>query len=116
MLAIDDQLDGGGNGGTLNSSFNGAPPPPVVDIAVNRYGKVNARTGIATISGNYTCTNAGFIEVFGDARQNAGRFTILGSFYFFDTSTCDGAQHSWTAQVYPQSGKFAGGKAMMEDA
>lgn len=112
ILAIDDQFDGGGNGGTLNISFNGSPPPPTVDLTVNRYGKVNARTGIATITGTYTCTNGDFLEMYGDARQEAGRFTILGSFYILEFGTCDGTAHSWTADVYPITSKFAGGKAL----
>src|ERR1700752_464596 len=32
VLAIDDQFDGGGNGGNLSISFNEIPPPPTVDI------------------------------------------------------------------------------------
>ncbi len=112
VLAIDDQFDGGGNGGSLSISFNEAPPPPTVDITVNRFGTFNAHTGVAAISGTYTCTNGDFIEVFVDARQNVGRFfTILGSGGFFDFGTCDGASHAWAADVVPQTGKFAGGKA-----
>lgn len=112
VLAIDDQSDGGGNGGLLSISFNEIPPPPTVDITVNPYGTVNARTGIATISGTYTCTNGDFIDVFVDARQNVGRFTIFGSGGFFDFGTCDGASHTWSADVFPQNGKFAGGKTL----
>jgi hypothetical protein len=51
VLAIDDQFDGSGNGGSLNISFNEAPPPPTVDITVDPFGKVNARTGVATTPG-----------------------------------------------------------------
>jgi len=112
VLAIDDQFDGGGNGGSLSISFNEAPPPPTVDITVNRFGRVNARTGVATISGTYTCTNGDFIDVFVDARQNVGRFAILGSGGFFDFGTCDGSPHTWAADVFPQNGKFAGGKTI----
>jgi hypothetical protein len=112
VLAIDDQNDGGGNGGSLNISFNAAPPPPTVDITVNRFGKVKPKTGVATISGTYTCTDGDFIDVFGDARQRAGRVFILGSFEFFDVGTCDGTQHTWTADVFPDNGRFVGGKAM----
>jgi hypothetical protein len=112
VLAIDDQFDGGGNGGLLNISFNEVQSP-TLDITVNRFGTVDARTGVATISGTYTCTNGDFIEVFGDARQNVGRVTtIRGSFFFFDSGTCDEAPHSWSADVFPESGKFAGGKTM----
>jgi len=112
VLAFDYQGDGGGNGGSLSISFNETPPPPTVDITVNRFGQVNARTGVATISGTYTCTNGDFIDVFGDARQNVGRFTISGFFGFFEFGTCDGAPHTWVADVFPQNGKFAGGKTM----
>lgn len=112
VLAIDDQFDGGGNGGSLNISFNEAPPPPTVDITVDRFGKVNARTGVATISGTYTCDNGDFIDVFVEARQNVGRFTVLGFGEFFDFGTCDGASRTWSADVFPDNGKFAGGKTL----
>jgi len=116
VLAIDDQLDGGGNGGELTISFNEftLPPTPVVeDLTVNRFGSVDAKTGIATISGSYTCSNGDFISMSTNARQNVGRlFTIVGDGSFSDTGTCDGLPHPWSADVVPQSGKFAGGKAM----
>lgn len=112
VLAIDDQFDGGGNGGLLNISFNEIPPPPTVELTVNPYGRVNARTGVATISGTYTCSGGDFIDVFGDVRQNVGRFTISGSFGFFDFGTCDGQPQLWTAEVFPFNGKFAGGKTL----
>jgi hypothetical protein len=112
VLAIDDQFDGGGNGGTLNISFNEAPPPPTVDIVVDPVGRVDARTGVAFLTGTYTCSNADFIDVFGDVSQAVGRFVIRGSFSFFDVGTCDGEPHSWSATVFPENGKFAGGKAM----
>jgi hypothetical protein len=112
VLAIDDQLDGGGNGGTLRISFNEAPPPPAVDITVDPVGTFDARTGFATITGTYVCTNGDFIDVFGEARQGVGRFTIVGFFEFFDVDTCDGTTRSWSADVVPENGRFAGGKAM----
>jgi len=115
VLAFDDQGDGGGNGGSLHISFTQAPPPPTVDIKVNRYGTVNAHTGIATISGTYTCSNGNSLEAFIDARQKVGsgrNAIIFGSGSFFDSGTCDGAPHAWSAAVVPDSGKFAGGKSM----
>jgi hypothetical protein len=112
ILAIDDQLDGAGNGGQLTIGFSATPPPPTVEITVDRYGKVSPRTGVATISGTYTCTNGDFFEVYGDARQDAGRFTVSGSFGFVEYGTCDGATRTWSASVVPQGGKFAGGKAL----
>jgi hypothetical protein len=112
VLAIDDQLDGAGNGGTLRISFNETPPPPTVDITVDPVGAFDARTGFATITGTYVCTNGDFIDVFGDAQQAAGRFTVVASFEFFAVDTCDGTTRSWSAVVIPENGRFAGGKAM----
>jgi hypothetical protein len=112
ILAIDDQNDGGGNGGSLNISFNAAPPPPTVSISVNPRGTVNTRTGVAHVTGTYTCTNGDFIDLFINAQQNVGRFSVLGSGEFFDSGTCDGTTQPWSADIIPQNGKFAGGKAI----
>jgi len=113
VLAIDDQLDGAGNGGLLNISFSPAPPPPTVDVTVAARGTFNAQTGVATLHGTYTCTNADFIDIFGDVSQPVGRVsTVRGFFEIFDEGTCDGSSHAWTADVSPESGKFAGGKAI----
>lgn len=112
VLAIDDQQDGAGNGGNLSISFTELPPAPTLEISVNRYGKFNAHTGTATISGTYTCTGGDFIDVFVEARQPVGRFVVVGTGEFIDFSTCDGAPHTWAAEVYPENSKFAGGKAM----
>lgn len=113
VLAIDDQYDGGGNGGTLSMAFNEIPPPPKVNISVSRFGTVDARTGVATISGTYTCSNGDSLSVSVDARQNVGRLlTISGFGSFNELGTCDGAPHAWSADVVPQSGKFAGGKSL----
>lgn len=111
VLAIDDQFDEAGNGGRLNISFN-ASAAPTLDITVDRSGTVD-KSGVAHISGTYTCTDAEFLEVFGDVTQSVGRlFSIRGSFGFFNEGTCDGEPHAWGADVFPQNGKFAGGKAV----
>jgi hypothetical protein len=113
ILAIDDQQNGDGlNGGTLNLSMYEIVSPTIDTFTVNRYGTVNTRTGVATISGTYSCSNADFMDVFVDARQPVGRFMILGTGEFFDFNTCDGTTHTWSAQVFPENGKFAGGKTM----
>jgi hypothetical protein len=114
VLAFDDQLDGGGNGGTLRIAFTETPFPHV-DITVNPNGTVNARTGIATISGTYTCADGEFIQASGTARQSVGRVaTITGVILFSEVGTCDGEPHSWSAEVLPQSGEFRGGKVLAE--
>ena len=113
ILAIDDQLNGDGlNGGTLNLSMYQIVSPTIDTFTVNRYGKVNTRTGVATISGTYSCNHSDFMDVFVNARQPVGRFMILGSGEFFDFNTCDGTTHTWSAQIFPENGKFAGGKTL----
>ncbi len=101
VLAIDDQQDGTGNGGALNISFNAAPPPPTVDLTVAPRGTVNAKTGIATLHGTYTCTDADSIDIFGNVTQPVGRFAIDGSFETFDVGTCDGSSHSMECRRVP---------------
>src|SRR5262245_24176465 len=73
VLAIDDQFDGSGNGGSLNISFNETPPPPTFEVALNRFGKVDIHTGIATVSGTYTCSNGDLVDIFINANQKIGR-------------------------------------------
>ena len=112
LLAIDDQFDGIGNGGTLRIAVAPAPPPPTIDLTVDPVGHVDQRTGVARLSGTFSCTDAEFLDVFGDLKQAVGRFVVRGSFGFFaDGADCDGAAHPWSATVTPDNGKFAGGKA-----
>ena len=111
VLAIDDQSDGAGNGALLDISFNEAPPPPTVDVTVASRGTVDTRTGVARLTGTYTCSNADSIEIFGDVTQPVGRFAIRGFFDIFEVGTCDGTPQAWSADVFPDNGKFAGGKA-----
>ena len=66
----------------------------------------------AHLTGTYTCADADFIDVFGEVSQMVGRFVIPWFFSFFDVGTCDGTPHSWSATVFSENGKFAGGKAM----
>jgi hypothetical protein len=113
VIAFDDQGDGGGNGGTLRISLTDAPPPPAVAVSVDPAGYVNGRTGIATISGTVTCSNAEFVDVFTELTQRVGRrATVLGFGGFFaDGSICDGTPHAWASEVVPDGGAFAGGSS-----
>jgi Family of unknown function (DUF6299) len=113
LLIFDDQLDGSGNGGTLSLNVDVTPPPPDVTLTVNRAGGFNAKDGTAIVSGTASCTgdHVDFFEVDGNMRQNVGRFAITGS--FFAELVCDGATHDWSAIVYPDNGKFGGGRAQV---
>jgi len=111
ILAFDDQLDGSGNGGTLQIVVDQAPPPPEVDVTVNPTGTFNATTGSATISGTVTCTGEAdfaFLDV--QVRQRIGRFVVEG---FGSTDfPCDGATHPWSVEVFPSNGLFKGGQTV----
>jgi hypothetical protein len=110
VLAVDEQLDGV-NGGTLRISFNEPPPPTTVDIAVDPVATFNGRTGVATVTGTYSCSNGSFINVLGEAQQNVASSTVVATFRFFEAGTCDGTTRSWAALADPESGSFVGGEA-----
>jgi hypothetical protein len=109
ILAFDDQLDGAGNGGTLEITVDTAPPPPAVDITVDEVAHFNATTGSATVTGTVTCIGEAFdtfIEV--DMRQRVGRLIISG---FGGTGfSCDGTTQDWSVEVFPDNGLFKGGQ------
>ncbi|MEV0284435.1 DUF6299 family protein [Kribbella sp. NPDC050820] len=110
VLIFDDQFDGGGNGGTLNLTIDVLPPPPTVDITVHPVASFNSRTGSATVSGTATCTGEpDFTLVETTLTQQAGRFTVRGS--GVSNLLCDGTPRSWSLEILPDGGKFAGGKA-----
>jgi len=113
ILAIDDQQNGDGlNGGSLSISFSSVATPTLDAFTVNRTGTVNTKTGVATISGTFACSGGDFLEVDVEASQPVGRFTIRGFGSFVADGVCDGTSRPWRADVVPDNGKFAGGKAM----
>jgi hypothetical protein len=112
VLVFDDQLDGSGHGGNLNVAFSAIPPPPTLDISVDRFGRFDSKAGTAILSGSYVCTDADFIDVAVAARQSVGRFFISGSGGFSDFGTCDGVPHVWSAEVFPEQGLFKGGRTL----
>lgn len=112
IQVFDDQLDGAGNGGSLQLAVADTPPPPGVDVTINPKGTFNSKTGTATVSGTYSCTNAQFLDLFVQARQRVGRGFVDGFGEMFSEGTCDGATRTWTAEIFPDGGKFAGGKSI----
>jgi len=120
ILAFDDQSDGVGTGGMLNISITlGAadPPPPAVTLSVDRFGTVNARTGVVTISGTYSCVDADSFFLYPNVWQDVGVFFTIGFVDLQFEGTCDGGTHTWSGDVYPLldeplSRKFVGGKAL----
>jgi hypothetical protein len=50
--------------------------------------------------------------MFGSVRQPVGRFEVIG--FFSTVVTCDDTTQAWTAQVVPDNGRFAGGRATVD--
>lgn len=110
ILVIDDQADGGGNGGTMQLTVDVAPPPPALDVTVNPTARFDAKTGSAILSGTIMCgadAEFAFLEV--QLTQRVGRLLIRG---FGGTDvTCDGTTRAWTVEVFSDNGLFKGGKS-----
>jgi hypothetical protein len=113
VMAFDDQLDGTGHGGTLRISFSQGPPAPTASVTIERVGRVNTRTGNATIRGTYTCTNADWITISTSVGQDvAPGVTVWASGVVFHApGTCDGVAHPWSAKLDPDLGKLRAGSA-----
>lgn len=111
IIVIDDQLDGTGNGGTMELVVEVAPPAPSMDVTVNPRASFT-RDGNALLSGTVTCSSEAPLEfafVESELTQQVGRLKIVG-FGGFE-ATCDGATRPWTMEVSGFNGTFRGGKA-----
>jgi hypothetical protein len=97
-------------GGQLSIEVTESAPPPTVSMVVNEVGRVNTRTGEATLSGTYTCEGeAEFVILQGTLSQRQGDVHVTGDFLQEDLKC--GGTFDWTAQVVPQNGKFTKGLA-----
>ncbi len=109
LLVIDDQFDGGGNGGNLELTIADVPPPPEIDVTVSPRGQFT-RTGSAIINGTLTCVGeAEFAFLEAELTQTVGRFKITG---FNGTElACDGTTRPWSLEIEAFNGTFKGGRA-----
>ncbi|HET9140300.1 DUF6299 family protein [Actinophytocola sp.] len=98
-------------GGQLTIEVTEAELPPTVSMTVNDVGRVNPRTGTATVSGTYECIGtAEFTVVQGQLQQEQrGGVQVSGSFDVPDLAC--GGKFKWSAEVTPESGKFKPGLA-----
>lgn len=107
VLVIDPQLDGGGNGGTLSIAVSDYQLPEIT-LSVDREGQVERRSGVATITGNYTCSAGASFDGFVVVSQGAGRRAVEGESAL--VGVCDGTPQHWSVAVTPVSGAFERGK------
>jgi hypothetical protein len=84
-----------------------------VDVSVNLgltvdpSGSVDAKTGVATISGTVTCSEPVSGTVDGFIEQRIGRTILRG--FFFTGIECDGVTN-WQVEVVADNGLFVGGR------
>ena len=96
-------------GGTTTVVLDEARPP-TIELTVDPIGQFDPKTGSATISGDYRCSDAIAGFAFGSLTQSVGRFEIVG---FLETELpCDGETRDWSAVATSDNGRFAGGKAI----
>jgi hypothetical protein len=110
-ILVFDYEPGGANGGPVDIVMEGTPPPPTIDLVVDRFGSFDARTGAATVRGTLTCTGGGsktFVDV--NLRQTVGRLILHGSGSTGEFQ-CDGTHEPWSAVVIAENGLFKGGRA-----
>lgn len=112
LLAFDD-TPGPPNGGTLQINVSEVQGVSQAAVTVNPTGVVNAKTGVITVSGTFTCANADFTFIDVTVTQRVGRFTITG-FDEIAADPCDGQPHPWSADMTAFNGTFAGGKASVD--
>jgi hypothetical protein len=97
-------------GGQLVIQVTESGPVPKVSMTVDEVGRVNGRTGTATISGTYTCVGAAdFTLLQGRLSQEQDQGNVVGDFEQLELA-CGGTVE-WSAEIVPQSGKFKRGLA-----
>jgi hypothetical protein len=87
--------------------------PLVVSLTVDPEAALDAKTGLATVTGTIMCSQpAAFAEVDVRLSQAIGRFIIRG--FGFAEPTCTPAPSAWSADVVADNGSFSGGRATVD--
>ena len=94
----------GGNGGELHFSVS----TPGVDLKVDRFGRFDPRTGVATLTGTLICPSGTTATISGDLSQ---RSTFASTGQNPIEVACNGAAQPWSFAFTPLDGKFKGGPA-----
>ena len=94
----------GGSGGELHFSVS----TPGVEIKVDRFGRFDPKTGVATATGTFTCPSGLLGQISGELSQRAA-FASTGANPI--DVPCNGAAQQWSIAFTPFAGKFTGGPA-----
>jgi hypothetical protein len=96
----------GGTGGTLHLSVE----TPGVGIKVDRFGRFDPKTGVATVTGTFTCPNtSGLVGSIGGELSQRANDRVVGP--NIDNISCTGATQPWSMTFTPSGGNFTGGPA-----
>lgn len=112
-ILVFDHAPGEGNGGNLQFSITDQSLAPTLSVTIDPVGYAS-KTGAATITGTFACTDAP--AVFGSLTltQQVGRIKITGySDPFAPMTPCDGETHPFAQTITSPNGRFAGGKAVL---
>lgn len=102
-------IDGAANGGQLDVTLDVAPPPIELALTVDSSGKVNPKTGEATITGTVMCSTAtSDAAVDAELREPMGRFTIRG--FGGSGMACGPEPVAWSMVVVGDNGRFGPGR------
>jgi hypothetical protein len=112
VLAIDDQEDGAGNGGTLVISFSEVVPIEMT-VTIDSTGRLNRQTNEVTVSGTLTCNQSLGVELSVRVRQRAGRLIINGDGFSF-VECDDSGPFAWEVVTEEADGIFVSGKATVQ--
>ena len=97
-------------GGQLAIEVTETDPVPTISMTVDDAGSVDKATGVATISGTYTCDGtADFVVLQGSLQQEQGDVQVSGD--FVQENLACGGTFDWSAEVTAESGGFKRGLA-----
>ena len=94
----------GGSGGELHLTVD----TPGVDLKVDRFGRFDPKTGVATLAGTLICPSGTTASVSGELSQ---RTTSASTGQNPIVVPCNGAAQPWSIAFTPLDGKFKGGPA-----
>jgi hypothetical protein len=96
----------GEGGGTLRLDMGESP---IANVVLHAQGLANSAQD-AVVTGSYSCTNANFVEIYGNLTEVVGQNVAQGSFdnLGVPAATCDGTQRSWSAKAIHKPDPFVG--------
>ena len=97
-------------GNTAASSFEVEVLAPF-EVSISLLSKVllDKKTGLATVQGEVSCNRPSSVSLFGVLEQITGHSVVRGGGSGF--ASCNESPRTWSAEVFPESGKFKTGFA-----